>query len=523
MEAKIKLFSMVMLWFSVLSVSAKSNITWWCNLTPYPQPCQRFVRQYLPRSEPNHRSEFREMLVQLALRGAINAQSKVVHFGPFCENHLHRAVWDDCLKLHENTVYQLNRTLQCLRTKRRRNCTDFDVQTWLSSALTNIQTCRLGSADFNLSDFVAPVAFSNLSMLISNSLAINGALLQAEKNNTQGFPSWFSWQEKRWLLQSSEVTKKANMVVAKDGSGHVRTIQEAIDAASHRVYGTRFIIYVKKGVYRENVEVGLNNSNIWLIGDGIKRTIITSCRSVGGGYTTYSSATAGVDGLGFVARGITFSNTAGPLKGQAVALRSASDLAVFYKCAFQGYQDTVFVQSQRQFFRECYIYGTVDFIFGNAAVVLQNCEIYVRKPLNGQPNVITAQGRYDPFQNTGISIHNSKILPAPDLKPVVGSFRTYLGRPWMQYSRTVILKTYIDSFVTPSGWLKWEKGDFALDTLFYAEYQNSGPGASTRFRVKWKGFHVIKSADMASRFTVGSLIGGQSWLPAIGVPFAYGL
>lgn len=231
----------------------------------------------------------------------------------------------------------------------------------------------------------------------------------------------------------------------------------------------------------------------------------------------------GVDGIGFIARGITFRNTAGPQNGQAVALRSASDLSVFYACGFEGYQDTLFVHAQRQFYKTCYIYGTIDFIFGNAAVVFQNCIIYVRRPLRGQINVITAQGRADPFQNTGISIHNSRVMAAPDLRPVVRSFNTYLGRPWQKYSRTVFLKSYIDSLLNPAGWLPWEKSNFALDTLYYGEYSNFGPGASTRYRVKWKGYHVIRSANEAARFTVANLIAGRAWLPSTGVPFTAGL
>lgn len=231
----------------------------------------------------------------------------------------------------------------------------------------------------------------------------------------------------------------------------------------------------------------------------------------------------GINGLQFMARDITFSNTAGPKKGQAVALRSGSDLSVFYRCAFQGYQDTLMVHSQRQFYRECYIYGTIDFIFGNAAVVFQKCTIYARRPLHGQANVITAQGRDDPNQNTGISIQNSRVLAAPDLKPVVKAFKTYLGRPWQQYSRTVVIKTYLDSLVHPTGWLTWGDTNFALNTLYYGEYMNYGPRSSTKWRVKWKGFHVISSANVASKFTVGSFIAGQSWLPSTGVPFTSGL
>lgn len=240
-------------------------------------------------------------------------------------------------------------------------------------------------------------------------------------------------------------------------------------------------------------------------------------------FLVYFKICIGVDGIGFIARGITFRNTAGPQNGQAVALRSASDLSVFYACGFEGYQDTLFVHAQRQFYKTCYIYGTIDFIFGNAAVVFQNCLIYVRRPLRGQINVITAQGRADPFQNTGISIHYSRVVAAPDLRPVVRSFNTYLGRPWQQYSRTVFLKSYIDSLLNPAGWMPWEKSNFALDTLYYGEYKNFGPGASTRYRVKWKGYHVIRSANEAARFTVANLIAGRAWLPSTGVPFIAGL
>lgn len=225
---------------------------------------------------------------------------------------------------------------------------------------------------------------------------------------------------------------------------------------------------------------------------------------------------------GFIARGITFRNTAGPQNHQAVALLSEADLSVFYRCGFEGYQDTLYVHSQRQFYKECYIYGTVDFIFGNAAVVFQNCMIYARKPIIGQQNTVTAQGRTDPNQNTGISIHNSRIMAAPELVPVLSSVQTYLGRPWKEYSRTVYLQCYLDTLVNPAGWLEWN-GNFALNTLYYGEYKNTGPRSSTSRRVKWGGYHVITSASVASKFTVENFIAGRSWLPATGVPFVAGL
>lgn len=158
-----------------------------------------------------------------------------------------------------------------------------------------------------------------------------------------------------------------------------------------------------------------------------------------------------VDGDGFIARDITFENTAGPQKHQAVALRSGADHSVFYRCSFRGYQDTLYVYANRQFYRDCDIYGTVDFIFGDAVAVLQNCNIYVRKPMSNQQNTVTAQARTDPNENTGIIIHNCRITAAGDLKAVQGSFRTFLGRPWQKYSRTVFMKSALDSLISPAG------------------------------------------------------------------------
>ncbi|KAF5731078.1 pectinesterase/pectinesterase inhibitor 33-like [Tripterygium wilfordii] len=533
MASKIKLLLIFFVSFSsiIFSIEAskgsKSNITWWCNKTPHPEPCKHFIRRSHKHFRIKHLSELRTMMIRAAMDQAIAANKHVKRCKPNVQTQHQRAVWSDCLKLYGNTILQLNRTLQGLR-RTRTGCTGFDAQTWLSTALTNIKTCQTGFLELNVSDFTRPVMSSNLSKLISNSLATNGVLLRV-KNNTNStssvpsaYPSWLSGHERK-LLQSPTLASSANLVVAKDGSGRFRTIQAAIDAAARRRGSGRLIIYVKRGVYRENIEVGINNNNIVLVGDGMNNTIITGSRSVGGGYTTYSSATAGIDGLHFMARDITFINTAGPLKGQAVALRSASDLSVFYRCAFLGYQDTLMVYAQRQFYKSCYIYGTIDFIFGNAAVVFQNCGIYVRRPLKGQANVITAQGRNDPYQNTGISVHNSRVLAAPDLKPVIRGFKTYLGRPWMQYSRVVFMRTYIDRLISPVGWSKWGNSNFALDTLYYGEYKNFGPGSYTQWRVRWGGFHVINNAVEASQFTVDRLIAGQTWLPATGVPFTLGI
>lgn len=224
---------------------------------------------------------------------------------------------------------------------------------------------------------------------------------------------------------------------------------------------------------------------------------------------------SGVMGDGFMARDITIVNSAGPSKQQAVALRVGSDRSVIFRCSILGYQDTLYTLSKRQFYRETDIYGTVDFIFGNSAVVFQNCNIYPRN--SGQRNFVTAQGRTSPDQNTGISIHNCKIVAAG-----ASSKSTYLGRPWKQYSRTVVMQSFLDDSINPAGWYPWSGGS-APKSIYYGEYMNSGPGSSVSGRVNWPGYHGTLTSTEAQKFTVGSLIAGNLWLPSTGVSFDSGL
>jgi pectinesterase len=230
---------------------------------------------------------------------------------------------------------------------------------------------------------------------------------------------------------------------------------------------------------------------------------------------------AAVVAPGFVAVNITIRNTAGAIKHQAVALRSGADLSTFYSCSFEAYQDTLYTHSLRQFYRECDVYGTVDFIFGNAAVVFQNCNLYPRLPMSGQFNAITAQGRTDPNQNTGTSIQNCTIKAADDLALSNSTVKTYLGRPWKEYSRTIYMQSFLGSLINAAGWMAWD-GDFALSTLYYAEYNNTGHGSNTTNRVAWPGYRVINSTDVGN-FTAANFLLVDDWLPQTGVPYSGGL
>ncbi|XP_010266280.1 PREDICTED: pectinesterase-like [Nelumbo nucifera] len=518
--------SVSLAYFAIIGVVNADAISS-CSQTPYPEICESFITSKPLVTLDETQFNFRETALTVTLDQAQRAHGLIsaMDLGSFDDKS--KMAWADCVELYADTVSQLNRSMAS-----KNPLIWSDAQTWLSAAITNEQTCRNGfielSSSSQLSSF--PFMLTNLSKMVSNSLAINKAAASTSSaslfgkqgaNNrrllSDGFPTWVSAADRK-LLQSSGAASQADVVVAADGSGNYKTISEAVAASSKRS-GSRFVIYVKRGVYKENVEI--KASNIMLIGDGIDATIVTGSRNVQDGSTTFRSATVAVTGGGFIARDMTFENTAGPQKHQAVALRSGSDLSVFYRCSLKGYQDTLYVYSQRQFYRDCDIYGTVDFIFGDAVAVIQNCNIYVRKPMSGQKNTVTAQGRTDPNENTGISIHNSRVTAASDLRAVQGSFKTYLGRPWQKYSRTVFMKTSLDSLIDPAGWLEWS-GSFALSTLYYGEYMNTGAGASTGGRVKWAGYHVMSAAD-AGKFTVGSFLGGGSWIGSAGVPFTSGL
>ena len=223
---------------------------------------------------------------------------------------------------------------------------------------------------------------------------------------------------------------------------------------------------------------------------------------------------AAIAGRGFIARDITFKNTAGPEKHQAVAFRSGSDESVYYRCSFDAFQDTLYTHSNRQFYRDCDVTGTIDFIFGNAGVVFQGCNIQPRQPMPNQFVTITAQGKKDPNQNTGISIQRCAISPLATL-----TAQTYLGRPWKDFSTTVIMETNIGGFLNPKGWISWVANVDPPASIFYGEYRNSGLGSDTANRVTWAGYKPAMTPADASKYNVESLIQGPSWLPSTNVAF----
>ncbi|KAK3147498.1 hypothetical protein QOZ80_3BG0283100 [Eleusine coracana subsp. coracana] len=407
-----------------------------------------------------------------------------------------------------------------------------DLRTWLSSALTYQDTCLDGfeNTTTDAADKMRK-ALNGSQELTENILAIVDTFSETLAGLDLGSfsrrllgtaPEWFPDAKRRLLLEASGVPGfKPDVTVAADGSGDFKTINEALAKVPRKSAAT-YVMYVKAGTYREYVSVPRDVTNLAIIGDGKTKTVITGSKSFMMNITTKDTATMEAIGNGFLMRGVGVENTAGAKNHQAVALRVQSDMSAFYECQFDGYQDTLYTHTSRQYYRDCVVSGTIDFIFGNAQVVLQNCLIQVRRCMDNQQNIVTAQGRKEKRSAGGTVIHNCTIAPHPEFDKDAGRLKTFLGRPWKEYSRTLYIQSEIGGFVDPQGWLPW-LGEFGLNTCYYAEVENHGPGADMSKRAKWRGVKAVTYQQAQEKYTVERFIQGQLWLPKLGVPFIPGL
>ncbi|KAB2029199.1 hypothetical protein ES319_D05G146700v1 [Gossypium barbadense] len=506
-----------------------------CEVTQYPSSCFSSISS-IASSNANDP----KILFKLSLKVAIDELSGLSQYPKKLQaetnNSQVKHALDVCGTVFDDALDRLNDSATSLEVGEGESLLSDskidDLKTWLSTVITDQETCLDALEELNTTkNFNATLfeelkaAMQNSSEYASNSLAIaakflglltnlripiHRRLLGFQKAAPSEFPAWVSPTERR-LLQESKPTP--NVIVAKDGSGHFKTINEAVQLVGKKNQ-SRFVVYVKEGKYVENVNLDKHKWNVMIYGDGKTKTTISGSRNFVDGTATFDTATFTVAGRGFIAKDIKFENTAGAAKHQAVAMRSGSDRSVFYSCAFDAYQDTLYAHSNRQFYRECDILGTIDFIFGNAAVVFQNCNIQPRQPLPNQFNTITAQGKKDPNQNTGISIQKCTITPFGNL-----TANTYLGRPWKEFSTTVIMQSNIGAFLNPVGWREWVTNVDPPSTIFYAEYQNTGPGSTVDQRVKWAGYRSSLTEADAGKFTVANFIQGQDWLPAATVAY----
>nr|GMD63936.1 pectinesterase 4-like [Ipomoea batatas] len=342
-----------------------------------------------------------------------------------------------------------------------------------------------------------------------------------ETDDEHYFPEWFPVADRKLLAAQRRGNLRPNVVVSKNGGGQFKTITGALKSYPKKHKG-KYVIYVKAGVYNEIVEVSKKMKNVFMYGDGAGKTIITGNKNYAlMKVTTSKTATFAALGQGFVARGITFRNTAGPQGHQAVAYRSQSDMSALFDCSIEGYQDTLYYHTYRQFYRNCVISGTIDFIFGKGTALIQNSVIIARKPLANQFNTITADGKELAKAKGGVVLQNCKIVPESALYPLRFKVKTYFGRPWKAYSTTVVMESQIGDLLSPLGWKIWD-GEKFENTCLYYEYRNSGPGANTSRRNRaFKKFDVL-GPIRARKFTSGLWLDANHWLPATGVPFAIG-
>lgn len=300
------------------------------------------------------------------------------------------------------------------------------------------------------------------------------------------------------VLASKAQDYPKEIKVAKDGSGDYTTIQEAVMAV--RDYSDVPVqIYVKAGVYREKLIIPAQKTKIKLVGESKENTIITYDDYAGkGNINTYTSHSVLVQGNEFVAENLTFENSAGPV-GQAVALHVQADRVIIKNCKIIGHQDTLFASADtsRQYYVDCYIEGTTDFIFGAATVVFERCHIHSKKN-----SYITAASttEYQPF---GFVFFNCKLTAEPAVKKV------YLGRPWRPFAKTVFIHTEMGDHILPQGWSTWNKNENHKQS-YYAEYGSFGPGYVAGQRVDWS--HRLSKKEL-KKYTLKNIFrGSNQWL-----------
>ncbi|KAI3775629.1 hypothetical protein L1987_50210 [Smallanthus sonchifolius] len=499
-----------------------------CTNTLYPSLCFHTLSSIPLNLHHDNHTRLRHLL-QFAIHKTINRATK--SRSRMAALQAQETNWvNNCIDLLDQTIYELQESIKPLYHLEPPPYAT--IKNLLSAAMTNENTCIDGFSDSTHAQTRRLGRYFQKSLtpimrMISNCLAIINHIetsgptpttrLLSQAGYRNHVPSWMTAADRRLMQTPPPPT----VVVAMDGSGNFTTISAAVSMAPNRS-ALRYVIQIKPGIYNENVVIPRQKINIMLVGEGMNSTIITGSRNFVDGYTTFTSATLSVIGNNFLARDLTIINTSGPEKHQAVALRVTSD-AAFYHCQFISHQDTLYAHSLSQLYRECAIHGTVDFIFGNAAAIFERCLILVRKPIPGQKNVITAQGRLDPNQNTGISLQDCTVMAAPDFSITERSnFSTFLGRPWRNYSRTIVMRSYLGDIIDPRGWCAWNKYS-NLDTVEYIEYMNFGPGADTKSRVQWAGYHNNSTTDVNS-FTIQSFLhGANEWLKSTDLPLCSGL
>ncbi|XP_041003572.1 probable pectinesterase/pectinesterase inhibitor 51 [Juglans microcarpa x Juglans regia] len=498
-----------------------------CKATRFPSTCETSLTQsnHVP---PNPTPlQLIQSAIWVSSQNLHTAQSMVKSILDSSAGNANRTTAaKNCLESLRISEYRISRTTEDALPHGRIK----DARTWMSASLLYQQDCwsalkyandtQMVNSTMSFLDSLVGLTSNALSMVFSYGIFGNETGSWAPpKTERDGF--WEGGGGSGSDFRGGFPSKlTADATVCKDGSGGCyKTVQEAVNAAPDNAGERKFVIHIREGVYEETVRIPLEKKNVVFLGDGMGKTVITGSLNVGQpGISTYNTATVGVLGDGFMASGLTIENTAGPDAHQAVAFKSDSDLSIIENCEFLGNQDTLYARSLRQFYKSCRIQGNVDFIFGNSASVFQDCQILVCprqvNPAKGEKNAVTAHGRTDPAQSTGFVFQNCLINGTEEYMVLYHNnpkvHRNYLGRPWKLYSRTVFIHCNLEVLITPEGWMPWD-GDFALKTLYYGEFGNSGLGSDLSKRVTWSS--QIPTEHILT-YSVENFIQGDEWIPS---------
>lgn len=303
------------------------------------------------------------------------------------------------------------------------------------------------------------------------------------------------------IPELAKYIRRYNYVVAKDGSGDFFTVQEAIHAVPDFRKNIRTTILVRKGVYKEKIIIPESKINISLIGE--EGAILTNDdyankeNVFGENMGTSGSSSCYIYAPDFYAENITFENSAGPV-GQAVACFVSADRAFFKNCRFLGFQDTLYTygKQSRQYYEDCYIEGTVDFIFGWSTAVFNRCHIHSKSD-----GYVTAPST-DRGSKYGYVFYDCRLTATADVTKV------YLSRPWRPYAQAVFISCELGNHILPEGWNNWGKKENEK-TAFYAEYESRGEGANPKARTAFS--HQLK--DVKGYGIESVLAGEDGWNP----------
>lgn len=293
--------------------------------------------------------------------------------------------------------------------------------------------------------------------------------------------------------------RQDTIVVSRDGTGNFRTLQEAIESARAFMDYT-VTIYVKNGVYKEKVIVPSWVENIDIIGEDRDKTIITyddhaNINKMG----TFRTYTVKVEGSDITFKNLTIENNAAQL-GQAVALHTEGDRLKFINCRILGNQDTIYTGAKftRLYFKDCYIDGTTDFIFGPSTALFEDCIIHSKRNSYVTAASTPKEAKY------GYVFKHCKLTAEP------GVDKVYLGRPWRPYAYTLFIECELGKHIVLAGWHNWGKQSNE-ETARYMEYKNTGEGANASERVAWSKQLTKKEAEAV---TVDAIFRTQSdWNP----------